>query len=140
MSTVEPMADLQDAVEVEVPSSVDARTLQILERRRTSALRMRRGWLVRRRLVLADLIGLTLAFLASTFFLEQAGRSDTVASQVELLVFCLSLPAWVVVAKLYGLYNYDGERTDHSTADDLVGVGHLRTGCSEVFLMGNGSI
>ena len=125
MSTVEPMADPQDAVEV--PSSVDARTLQILERRRTSALRMRRGWLVRRMLVLADLIGLTLAFLASTLFLEQAGRSDTVASQVELLVFCLSLPAWVVVAKLYGLYDFDEERTDHSTADDLVGVLHLVT-------------
>ena len=138
MSTVEPMGDPQDAVEV--PSSVDARTLQILERRRTSALRMRRGWLVRRMLVLADLIGLTLAFLASTFFLEQAGRSDTVASQVELLVFCLSLPAWVVVAKLYGLYDFDEERTDHSTADGLVGVGHVGTGRSKVFLMGNGSI
>ena len=88
---------------------------------------MRRGWLVRRMLVLADLIGLTLAFLASMFFLDQAGRSDTVASQVELLVFCLSLPAWVVVAKLYGLYDFDEERTDHSTADDLVGVLHLVT-------------
>ena len=136
MCTVEPMADPQDAVEV--PSAVDVRTLQILERRRTSALRMWRGRLARRMLVLADLIGLTLAFLASTFFLEQAGRSDTVASQVELLVFCLSLPAWVVVAKLYGLY--DEERTDHSTADDLVGVGHLGAGRSKVFLMGYGSI
>ncbi len=115
MSTVEPMADPQDAVEV--PSTVDARTLQIL-----------------------DLIGLTLAFLASTLLLEQAGRSDAVGSQVELLVFCVSLPAWVVVAKLYGLCDYDEERTDHSTADDLVGVGHLGTGRSKVFLMGNGSI
>ncbi len=137
MSTVEPMADPQDAVEV--PSSVDARTLQILERRRTSALRMRRGWLVAL-FVLADLIGLTLAFLASTLLFERAARSDAVASQVELLVFCLSLPAWVVVAKLYGLYDYDEERTDHSTADGLVGVGHVGTGRSKVFLMGNGSI
>ena len=32
---------------------------------------------------------------------------------MELLVFCLSLPAWVIVAKLYGLYDYDEERTDH---------------------------
>ena len=99
---------------------------------------MRRGWLVRRMLVLADLVGITVAFVASTFLLDQTGRSDAVGSQIanrpdavssqlELLVFALSLPAWVVVAKLYGLYDYDEERADHSTADDLVGVFNMVT-------------
>ena len=46
----------------------------------------------------------------------------------ELFVFFLiSLPAWVVAAKLYGLYDRDEERTDHSTTDDVVGVFHLVT-------------
>ena len=94
---------------------------------------MRRGWLVRRMLVLADLVGLTAAFLLATFAIDQQGRSDAVGSQIEILVFLISLPAWVVVAKLYGLYDFDEERTDHSTADDLVGVLHLVTVGSWLF-------
>ena len=39
----------------------------------------------------------------------------------------------MVVAKLYGLYDFDEERTDHSTADDLVGVLHLVTVGSWLF-------
>ena len=124
MSTVEPMADPQDAVEV--PSSVDARTLQILERRRTSALRMRRGWLVCPCSCLRTSSGSRSPSSPRRSSSSRPLRSDAVASQVELLVFCLSLPAWVVVAKLYGLYDFDEERTDHSTADGLVGVGHVR--------------
>jgi exopolysaccharide biosynthesis polyprenyl glycosylphosphotransferase len=111
----------------DAPVALDPRTLQILERRRQKPARMRRGWLVRRMLVGADLIGLILAFAAATLLLDQSARSDTIGAHVELLVFCLSLPAWVVVAKLYGLYDHDEVRTDHSTADDLVGVFHLVT-------------
>ena len=80
MNTVEPYVDPTAASEV--PASLDPRTLQILERRRTSAVRIRRGWLVRRMLVLADLVGLTLAFVAATFLFEMDGRSDAVSSQV----------------------------------------------------------
>jgi exopolysaccharide biosynthesis polyprenyl glycosylphosphotransferase len=117
----------------EVPATLDPRTQEILAQRRASAVRMRRGWLVRRMLVLADLVGLTVAFLAATLMFEPSGRSDAVASEIELLVFCISLPVWVIVAKLYGLYDYDEERTDHSTADDLVGVLHLVTVGSWLF-------
>ncbi|HXV34118.1 MAG TPA: sugar transferase [Gaiellaceae bacterium] len=131
MGTVEPFVDPRTAAEV--PATLDTRTQEILAQRRASGVRMRRGWLVRRMLVLADLVGLTLAFLAATLIFEADGRSDAVASQLELLIFCLSLPAWVIVAKLYGLYDYDEERTDHSTADDLVGVLHLVTVGSWLF-------
>ena len=34
----------------------------------------------------------------------------------------LSLPLWVLLARAYGLYDRDEERTDHSTVDDLFGV------------------
>jgi exopolysaccharide biosynthesis polyprenyl glycosylphosphotransferase len=131
MSTVEPFVGPGPS---EGPVVLDKRTLHILERRRSSAVRLRRGWLVRRMLVVADLVGLTAAFLTATFLFDQTGaRADVVSSQIELLVFCLSLPAWVIVAKLYGLYDYDEERTDHSTADDLVGVLHLVTVGSWLF-------
>jgi exopolysaccharide biosynthesis polyprenyl glycosylphosphotransferase len=131
MSTVEPYVDPNAAAEM--PASLDTRTLQILEQRRMSGVRMRRGWPVRRMLVLDDLVGLTAAFLLATFAIDQPGRTDAVASQIEILVFLISLPAWVVVAKLYGLYDFDEERTDHSTADDLVGVLHLVTVGSWLF-------
>jgi exopolysaccharide biosynthesis polyprenyl glycosylphosphotransferase len=131
MSSVEPYVGPRTAADV--PDSLDSRTLQILERRRSSAVRMRRGWLVRRMLVLADMVGLTVAAIASTFVFGEHVDRDAVSPQIELLVFCLSLPAWVIVAKLYGLYDYDEERTDHSTADDLVGVLHLVTVGSWLF-------
>jgi len=124
VSAVEPVVGPQAA---ELPLGLDTRTLQILERRRKSHQRMRRGWLVRRALAGADLAGLTLAFVAATVIFDQPARVDTVASHLEFVIFCLSLPAWLIVAKLYGLYDFDEERTDHSTADDLLGVFHLVT-------------
>jgi exopolysaccharide biosynthesis polyprenyl glycosylphosphotransferase len=131
VSTVEPYID--PSTGVEVPASLDSRTLEILAQRRSSAVRLRRGWLVRRMLVAADLIGLTFAFLAAMLVVDQASEVDPVSRPVELAVFLLSLPAWVIVAKLYGLYDYDEERTDHSTADDLIGVLHLVTVGSWLF-------
>ena len=37
------------------------------------------------------------------------------------------LPLWVLLARFYGLYDRDEERTDHSTVDDIVGVFQLVT-------------
>ncbi len=56
--------------------------------------------------------------------------------RAEIIVFLLTLPAWVVVAKLYGLYDHDEERTDHSTTDDLAGVFHMVTVCTWLFWAG----
>jgi len=131
MSVVEPAVDPR-ALD-DFPVAVDKRTLQILERRRAATIPMRRGWLVRRALAAADLVGLTIAFLAASVIFDMPARSDTVKPEIELLFFLLSLPAWVVVAKLYGLYDLDEERTDHSTTDDLVPVLHLVTVGSWLF-------
>ena len=79
----------------------------------------RRGWLVRRMLVLADVVGLAVAFvLVGLVF-----RMDW-----ELLAISLaSLPMWIVIARIYRLYDQDEERTHHPTSDDLAGVFHLVT-------------
>src|SRR5207245_838028 len=45
----------------------------------------------------------------------------------ESAIFVAWLPAWVVAAKLYGLYDRDEERATHSTADEVVNVFHLIT-------------
>ena len=49
------------------------------------------------------------------------------APQLEWFVFFATLPLWVLMAKIYGLYEHDEERTDHSTVDEIVGIFHLVT-------------
>src|SRR3954464_9315884 len=118
----------------EMTAAVDDRTLDILDRRRKTAIVKRRGWLVRRALLIADVVGLLAAFLAAEWIFGMAsGAHDHVARQAEFLIFAASLPAWIVVTKLYGLYDQDEERTDHSTADDVVGVFHMVTVCTWLF-------
>ena len=83
----------------------------------------RRGWLVRRALAAADIAGLTTSFLVAQWLFAPEGRvADGISPSAETLLFLSTLPAWLVFAKLYGLYDRDEERTDHSTVDDLPGV------------------
>jgi exopolysaccharide biosynthesis polyprenyl glycosylphosphotransferase len=112
--------DLSDA-------GLDPRTAAVIERLSASKGRRGRGWLVRRALALSDVIGLTLSFVFAEVLFGASGGSDRVQDAWELMIFGLSLPLWIFVANLYGLYSDDEERTDHSTADDLVGVFHLVT-------------
>jgi exopolysaccharide biosynthesis polyprenyl glycosylphosphotransferase len=121
----------------EVTSAVDERTLDILDRRRRTAVVHRRGWLVRRVLLLADLAGLVAALLLSEWIVNRHSAPGSFNAQQEILVFLGTLPAWVVIAKLYGLYDRDEERTDHSTADDFSGVFHMVTVCTWFFTVGS---
>jgi exopolysaccharide biosynthesis polyprenyl glycosylphosphotransferase len=110
--------------------ALDERTLEILKRRRGGVVR-RRGWLVRRALLAADIVGLSTAFLvAQEVYVSQIHTVDKLSRVSEFAAFALSLPIWVVAAKLYGLYDKDEERTDHSTADDFTGLFHLVTVCT----------
>ena len=101
-------------------AATDAHTQSLLGRRRHE----RRGWLVPRSLLIADLVGLSLAYFLTTLFW---GMNGAFGSLHEVLIFGLTLPCWVIVAHVQGLYRSDQERADHSTADDIVGVFHLVT-------------
>lgn len=90
-------------------------------------MRHRRGWLVRRLLVVADVVGLVAAFLITELLFRGTGVVDEVGIAVESVIFALALPIWVVAAKLYGLYDGDEERATHSTADEVMSVFHLIT-------------
>jgi exopolysaccharide biosynthesis polyprenyl glycosylphosphotransferase len=114
----------------ELETTVDERTLQILERRRRTAVVKRRGWLVRRMLLAADVIGLVSALLLAEWLVPVRDSTDAYSPQLEVLAFLLTVPAWVVITKLYGLYNRDDERANHSTADDFGGVFHMVTVCT----------
>jgi exopolysaccharide biosynthesis polyprenyl glycosylphosphotransferase len=127
MNATERLARLEGVqIYEEMTAVVDERTLEILDRRRRTSIVKRRGWLMRRMLLLADVIGLVLAFLLAEWLAEQTGSSG-IDVRAEFLIFALSLPGWIVVTKLYGLYDHDEERTDHSTADDVAGVFHMVT-------------
>ena len=105
-------------------------------RRSVTSVPKRRGWLVRRMLVLADLVGLTTAFVLAELVVHDEGRSGSWSGTAELLLFVVMLPLWIGFAELHGLYKRDEERTDHSTADDLVGVLQLVTLGTWLFLGG----
>lgn len=83
----------------------------------------RRGALVRRVLLLADVTGLILSFvLADTLVSSSGAADDKVTSGLEYFAFLLAIPGWLLLLRLEGLYDRDEERTDHSTVDDIVGV------------------
>jgi exopolysaccharide biosynthesis polyprenyl glycosylphosphotransferase len=121
------MSTVPAAIPDSVLDGLDERTARILEKRRERGMRGR-GWLVRRALLSADLMGLLLAFLvAQRLHPNQDVAANRYDALVELCLFLVSLPCFVVAAKLYGLYDKDEERTDHSTTDDFSGVFHLVT-------------
>jgi exopolysaccharide biosynthesis polyprenyl glycosylphosphotransferase len=123
-------ADLYD----QLAPGLDAQTLNVIERHRKSG--SGRGWLVRRALALADMVGLSVAFVLAMVWFAGSPTDDYVSDPLEVAIFVLSLPAWILVANLYGLYSNDEERTDHSTADDLYGVFHLVTVGSWALFLG----
>jgi exopolysaccharide biosynthesis polyprenyl glycosylphosphotransferase len=87
----------------------------------------RRGWLVRRVLLAADIVGLVVAFSITELVFRGSGVVDEVGIGIESVIFVLGLPVWVLAAKLYGLYDRDEERATHSTADEVMNVFHLVT-------------
>jgi exopolysaccharide biosynthesis polyprenyl glycosylphosphotransferase len=94
---------------------VSEQTLEILEQRRRTAIVHRRGWLVRRILFLADVLGISLAALVTGIAADLSPA------------FLLTIPLFLVLAKLYGLYSRDEERANHTTVDDIAGVFHVLT-------------
>ncbi len=98
--------------------------------------RSSRGWLMRRLLLLADIVGLVAAFVVAQRIVAAPTPVDTVVPQWELVLFCASLPLWVILARLHGLYDRDEERTDHSSVDDFFGVLQMVTIGTWVFLVG----
>lgn len=86
--------------------------------------RIRRGWLVRRLLLAADILGLLSAFVLTGLIFGVPVLTSVEANVGVLLV---AIPAWVVAAKFRGLYDHDDERARHSTSDEFASVFGLIT-------------
>jgi exopolysaccharide biosynthesis polyprenyl glycosylphosphotransferase len=72
-------------------------------------------------------IGLVLACVLASALYTATGTHGTLPLAQQLALLGLALPFWVVLAKIYGLYDRDEERADHSTVDEVTGVFHLVT-------------
>jgi len=87
--------------------------------------RIRRGWLVRRLLLAADMLGLLTAFMLTEFLGKRPANGIGIGAEVVIIV--VAIPAWIVAAKLRGLYDRDDERAGHSTVDEFANVFQLIT-------------
>jgi exopolysaccharide biosynthesis polyprenyl glycosylphosphotransferase len=114
----------------ELIATMDGRTRGLLARGRNA----RRARLVPRSLLLADMVGLVVAYLLATALF---GSGGAFGSTRESLVFVLTLPCWVLVAKLHGLYERDQQLTAHSTTNEVVGIFHLVTIGVWILLVGS---
>ena len=98
-------------------------TLPQLKARSVDGRARGRAWVIHRLLLIADVLGLSLAFAISGYlFAPQTEAVDAVSPVMEAVIFLLTLPIWVLMANLAGLYGRGSQRADHSTVDDFVGV------------------
>jgi exopolysaccharide biosynthesis polyprenyl glycosylphosphotransferase len=87
----------------------------------------RRDYYLRRLLAVADVACLALAMVLA---MALAGGARGHSWREFLLYGSVTLPAWVVLFKVYGLYERDAKRLSHSTLDDLPPLFHaLLLGC-----------
>jgi exopolysaccharide biosynthesis polyprenyl glycosylphosphotransferase len=87
----------------------------------------RRDWFLRRLLAVSDAACVAIAMAVA---MVVVGGTRGHSWQQYLLYGLITLPAWVVLFKMYGLYERDAKRLSHSTLDDLPSLFHaLLLGC-----------
>jgi exopolysaccharide biosynthesis polyprenyl glycosylphosphotransferase len=78
-----------------------------------------RDYVMRRLLVVADVVATVLAFFVA------AAVNPLPGANLDVVLWGLvTLPMWVVLFKLYGLYDRDLKRVSHSTVDDVPWLFH----------------
>jgi exopolysaccharide biosynthesis polyprenyl glycosylphosphotransferase len=98
---------------------LDRQTLRVVERRSTPERARRRGWLIRRLLVLSDAIALGLAFALAESWVD---GSLVEVGDAPAFVYVGFGIIGLAVLWAYGLYGRDEYRADHTTIDDLPAI------------------
>jgi exopolysaccharide biosynthesis polyprenyl glycosylphosphotransferase len=93
----------------------------------SGAVHLGRGWLVRRLLLAADVAGLMVAFVVTEFLFLGNPLIDRFGIGLELAIFVATLPAWILGAKFFGLYEGDDRDVNHSTVDEFASIFQLVT-------------
>ena len=76
-----------------------------------------------RLLIISDTLALLAALLVSDVASSAGGQAAL--QPWTLALFGVMLPAWIVGARLYGLYRVDGRPATYRTAHEWVNLGHL---------------
>jgi len=126
---------MSDSVPLVTEVQVASHDAGVVSRPRASSLHRplvasaygRRDWVLRRLLVASDALCLALAM---TIAVALGGSAHRLSWQELTLYGIITLPVWVVLFQLYGLYGRDAKRLSHSTLDDLPSLFHgLLVGC-----------
>lgn len=88
-------------------------------------------------LLAADIVGLLGAFVAVELAFAASVHIDGVSTGIETVIFLVTLPFWVVAAKMYRLYDRDEQNAEHSTADEFPSIFHLVTVVVWLFFAGS---
>jgi exopolysaccharide biosynthesis polyprenyl glycosylphosphotransferase len=87
----------------------------------------RRDWFLRRLLAVSDIGSLAVAMVLA---MALGGGTHEHSWPQSLLYGLATLPTWVVLFKIYSLYERDARRLSHTTLDDLPSLFHaLLLGC-----------
>src|SRR5205823_5803758 len=79
----------------------------------------RRDYIIRRILAMGDALAIALALLVSAAVDPRHGHD------VDMFLWgLLATPAWIVLFKMYGLYDRDAKRVSHTTLDDIPRLFH----------------
>ncbi len=82
------------------------------------AARPKRAFMLRRLLAAADVLAITSGLAVSLFVI------GTPATPTQFFWSILTVPAWILLFKMYGLYDRDGKRVSHSTVEDVPWLFH----------------
>jgi exopolysaccharide biosynthesis polyprenyl glycosylphosphotransferase len=114
-------AATQTAIQVDATGGrLDAATREhraVSHRRRSDLRAERRGYVLRRLLVVTDILALVIGLAVATGVNGLAGRPPSTA--VESVLFIAFIPVFVVLATLARLYHRTDRQIDYSLADDL---------------------
>jgi len=78
-----------------------------------------RDFVLRRMLAFADVFGIVMALVVAITLVGVGGTLQ------KLLLGLATLPVWIVLFKIYGLYDRDGKRVSHSTVDEIPRLFHV---------------
>lgn len=96
----------------------------------------RRGYLLRRLLLVSDLLGLALAYACMVGAYAVAGRDGSTLA----IEFVALTPIWVFLAGLVGLYHLSERRVDQSFADEVGPVAMVTTVWAWFLLIANAAL
>jgi exopolysaccharide biosynthesis polyprenyl glycosylphosphotransferase len=99
-----------------------------------------RGRVARRALIAADVSGFACAFVLAAAVAKGTGWFGRPEAARALAALLVSLPLWVLLAQVVGLYGRDGRRAHYSTTQEIAPVAAIVSVAVLVYLLGGETV